>query len=804
MASIIETVSGIADYAKSKNIAHLHTQNEVIRDNRLLIANKDVVNFASCSYLGLEFHSSLKKNSIDAIDRFGTQFSSSRAYLSLGIYQELTQKLDKIFGGHTVVTPTTTLGHLAAIPVITSSNDLIVLDHQVHNSVQMAVQNCKAKGTTVRIIRHNNLEALEKILDEERENYERIWYMADGIYSMYGDKAPIHEINDLLDKYPSFNLYIDDAHAMSCFGERGQGYVLSEIDITEKIIVGTSLNKAFASGGGAIICGKKEWAELIMKCGGPMITSGPMQPAGLGAANAAADLHLNGEIKKFQKKLKDNILYTHLLLEKARLPNLSEKDSPIFFIGTSIPSVAYNIIEKMMSNGHYLNLGIFPAVPIKNTGVRFTITAVHSFEQIEKMVVDLETNYHLALSEEEFPIEKVYRAFKMKLPEEKFVSEKAIPHLSNHNLKVHLFDSLKDEWIEKWDSTIGKRSSFNYSALRGLQNVYSNNARIENNWNMKYLLITDNSDNVILSTFITTSLLKEDLLSPTEISIELEEVRKDVPYFMTSKVTMLGTPLTEGNHLFLKCTMKQVKLKALNLLIKELENIQKEEESNSIMLRDMVANDPDMDHLMVDLGFFKSSLPNSNTLNLQDIEIDEFIISLGKRNRKHFRDNILSAQDTIYSKVNKDPNQISKWYDLYSNVSSKNLSLNTFKVPKLFFEYVAKSDDWEIIELYSRAEDHLLGMIICEWNRDQYNPVLIGLDYEKNFEFNAYRNLLWESIKKAKSHGCSAVNFGYSAEIEKKKLGAKQERNIAYIQSADTFNQEVLMNESIESLKLAV
>jgi hypothetical protein len=38
----------------------------------------------------------------------------------------------------------------------------------------------------------------------------------------------------------------------------------------------------------------------------------------------------------------------------------------------------------MLDDGFYTNLGAFPAVPIKNTGVRFTITRLHTFEQIEK------------------------------------------------------------------------------------------------------------------------------------------------------------------------------------------------------------------------------------------------------------------------------------------------------------------------------------------------------------------------------------------------------------------------------------
>src|SRR5688572_7916867 len=59
----------------------------VVEDDRLdgrlvTLGGRHVVNFGSCSYLGLETHPALRAGVIDAVERFGTQFSSSRAYLS--------------------------------------------------------------------------------------------------------------------------------------------------------------------------------------------------------------------------------------------------------------------------------------------------------------------------------------------------------------------------------------------------------------------------------------------------------------------------------------------------------------------------------------------------------------------------------------------------------------------------------------------------------------------------------------------------------------------------------------------------
>lgn len=104
-----------------------------------------------------------------------------------------------------MIAPTTTLGHIATVPVIVSERDSIIVDHQVHAAVQGAVELIKTKGTHVELVRHNRMDMLEERIAALQGSYEKIWYTADGIYSMFGDKAPVQEIDRLLDTYDSFH-----------------------------------------------------------------------------------------------------------------------------------------------------------------------------------------------------------------------------------------------------------------------------------------------------------------------------------------------------------------------------------------------------------------------------------------------------------------------------------------------------------------------------------------------------------------------------------------------------------------------
>ena len=71
-----------------------------------------------------------------------------------------------------------------------------------------------------------------------------------------------------------------------------------------------------------------------------------------------------------------------MIIGKLKLPIVALNDSPIFFIGISVPKLGYELVARMKNDGYYMNIGIFPAVPIKNTGIRFTITRLHTFDQI--------------------------------------------------------------------------------------------------------------------------------------------------------------------------------------------------------------------------------------------------------------------------------------------------------------------------------------------------------------------------------------------------------------------------------------
>ncbi len=394
-------------------VAHLSTEDATLEGRHVTIQNSKLVSFGSCSYLGLEHHKDLKQGAIDAIKQFGTQFSSSRAYLSLGLYKKLETLLEKMFEAPVIVTPSTTLGHLSAIPVLVESNDVVIMDMQVHASVQTVIQLIKGRNIDVEMIRHNRMDHLEERITELKNKHEKIWFMVDGVFSMYGDYAPFEDLLALLIKYEQLHLYVDDAHGMSWAGKNGVGYARSVMPKHERLYMATSLNKAFAAGGGCLIFPNEEIRRKVRNQGSTMIFSGPLQPPLLGSAIASAELHLSDKIYPLQNDLQARISYFHEVAAFLKLPLISSHNSPIKFIGVGKPGVGYSMVRRLMDKGFYVNLSVFPSVSYKNTGLRLPLTNHLTFKDLDDVLELIAKELPKALHEENSNIRFVHEAFKI-------------------------------------------------------------------------------------------------------------------------------------------------------------------------------------------------------------------------------------------------------------------------------------------------------------------------------------------------------------------------------------------------------
>ena len=338
-------------------------------------------------------------------------------------------------------------------------------------------------------------------------------------------------------------------------------------------------------------------------------------------------------------------------------------------------------------------------------------------------------------------------------------------------------NTIQDIEKSEWNQYMGKQNIFDWEGLVYLENTFSQHPDPTNQWDFYYYTIKDNKGNIILMTFFTYGLWKDDMLATESVSIHLEEIRKTNPLYLTSKVLSMGSLFTEGKHCFINQEHPLAE-KALKLLLDKLEEKYNALNADMLVLRDF-EKDNSYNKTIVDQGYFKIDMPESCVVENQVWHTyEEFTETLSPRSRKHFNKEI-EPYEKYYDVVIKDKlskSEIERAYQLYNNVKDNNYAINTFRYSQEVFENMNESQNWEFIllALKTDTENPFVGVMFCYKNNNHtYVPELIGMDYKWAKEYQLYRQLLFQTIKRANALQFQKIDFGVSASFEKRKLGAK-------------------------------
>jgi 7-keto-8-aminopelargonate synthetase-like enzyme len=799
----INTIDECLTNGVTNGIFQVSLEDNTLDGREVTIDGQRVVNFGSCSYLGLEVDDRLKQGAIDATLRYGTQYSSSRLFSACNLYEELEHLFYKIFDNNpAVLAATTTLTHLAALPILVQDEDLIILDHQVHGSVQLAVQLLKARGVKVEMIKHNRMDMLEDIIKANPNRYNKIWYMADGLYSMYGDFAPFQEIRFLMEKYGNFHVYVDDAHGMSWTGKHGAGYVMSQMPLHPKMVLTTSLAKGFGTGGGVTVLSDKEMMRKIITCGSSYTFSGPVQPPMLGASIASAKIHLSDEIYMLQDKLAKKIELTRSLITRHDLPLVLPSNSPIFYIGLGLPRVGYAMVQKLLAEGFYTNIGIFPGVPVKCCGLRLAITNGQTDQDITDVLDAFQYHFPKVLEEQGQTVEDITANFN--LPFENTQKRYSVNAANETTQRFEIQHETSIQTIDKtvWDNLLGDNGTFDWEGCKFLEATYSSNPEPENNWKFHYLIIRDQQKRPVLATYFSELLCKDDMIAPADISKQIEENRKKDKYYLSSKVVMMGSLLSVGDHLYIDRTNDLWKEAVLEMM-RIMNEVKQTAGATSIHLRDIDSNDTELRDLLIKEGLVKMEMPEAHTLHdLRWKSEEEYMQTrLSTKARWHFRRNILDKRDlfniTVLTGIKTaDENRIAQWRQLYMNVKDKSFNINTYELPYRYFTNILNDPNWEVIELRLKPEESkdelMVGVGFCYKSKNNYSIMAVGLNYEYVLSHGCYRQSLYQSVVRANELKCDKLYLGMDASIEKKKFGVKVTSKSVFIQASDNFTMELI------------
>jgi 7-keto-8-aminopelargonate synthetase-like enzyme len=348
-------------------------------------SSRRLVDFVRCSYLGLDNHPAIVRGAIEALGQYGTlHWSCARTRLNFGILGDLENALSDLFQARVITYSTVLAANMSALPLIASGaltgrkRPLMVFDRLAHATLAFN-KPVVGEEAEVRTIEHNDMQALEDIC---RSN-DCVAYICDGVYSM-GGSAKIADLLALQNRYGLF-LYIDDAHGISLFGMRGEGFARSQIpgDLGDRTIIAASLGKGFGASGGFLMLGTPHHEEIFRQFALAHAFSASINVAAIGAAMASQSLHRTAELVERQARLRERISLFDELVPTSQ----AGSPLPIRTVVIGDERAAIHAARLVLDDGWYTSAIFFPTVAKGKAGLRVCPTADHTVEEIKALGV---------------------------------------------------------------------------------------------------------------------------------------------------------------------------------------------------------------------------------------------------------------------------------------------------------------------------------------------------------------------------------------------------------------------------------
>ncbi|KPK61402.1 MAG: 8-amino-7-oxononanoate synthase [Gammaproteobacteria bacterium SG8_31] len=331
------------------------------------------------NYLGLTFAPECVEAGRQALADEGTGTTGSRmANGTYGAHAALEQELAEFFDReHALVFTTGFLATMGMVSTLAGKGDVLLIDADSHASIY---DGCRLSGAEVIRFRHNDPADLEKRLRRLGDRSGNTLVVAEGLYSMLGDQAPLADIVAIKDKYGAC-LLLDEAHSMGVFGTRGRG--LAEalgVDDNVDFIVGT-FSKSLGSVGGFCVSNRPELELIRMAARSYIFTASPTPSV---VASTRAALRLIHDHPELRERLWNNSRRLYDALSRAGF-RLGPQPGPVVAVFVDDPTRAVAWWHQLLEQGVYVNLVIPPATPSTSCLLRCSISAAHTTEQVNQI-----------------------------------------------------------------------------------------------------------------------------------------------------------------------------------------------------------------------------------------------------------------------------------------------------------------------------------------------------------------------------------------------------------------------------------
>jgi glycine C-acetyltransferase len=356
---------------------------ELRAGGRVLINGREMVMFASYSYLGLLGHPRVNAAAGAAVDQYGTGTHGVRMLAgTLRLHRELEEHIAAFKGAADAITFSSGyVTNLTTVSALVGRHDYVFCDKLNHASI---VDGCLLSGARYVRFRHNDMHDLETRLRAAPASAAKL-VVVDAVFSMDGDIIDLPALAPLCRRYGAW-LMVDEAHSLGVLGRLGRGIeehfgLPGVIDIR----MGT-LSKAIPSAGG-YIAGDEDLIKYLRHQCRAYIFSAALPPAQAAAALEAFRV-LDDEPWRVEALQRNTAAFIAGLKERGF--DTMRTQTAIVPILCGADDKAYRMTREAHREDVFVLPVVSPAVPKGQARLRSTVTAAHAAEDIDRALQTFE------------------------------------------------------------------------------------------------------------------------------------------------------------------------------------------------------------------------------------------------------------------------------------------------------------------------------------------------------------------------------------------------------------------------------
>ncbi|GAA0955207.1 glycine C-acetyltransferase [Streptomyces rhizosphaericus] len=357
------------------------------------IGGRDLVNMASCDYLGFARHPRVVAAARRTLEDWGLGNAAGRVLSgNTVLHRTLERRIaswvgceDAVLHGSCWNANAAVFGALAVLATQAGSTLTVFSDRLNHASIIDAIRAQHRRVSHLGLYSHHDTADLRRQMQEHAHCDVKV-IVTDGVFSMEGDQAPLTALRDLANEFDAL-LVVDDSHGIGVLGRQGRGTAEEQDCLGDADLISGTLGKALGGATGGFVAASTDFTHTLRSLSRPYTFSNNPPPAVIAGALAALDI------------LQDDTTALHTL--RVRTRQLREGvarlglstyagEHPVVPVITGDEKRTQSLAQKLRDEGVFTTPITFPVVPAGEARLRLQVTATHSQTAIDQVITALE------------------------------------------------------------------------------------------------------------------------------------------------------------------------------------------------------------------------------------------------------------------------------------------------------------------------------------------------------------------------------------------------------------------------------